>query len=508
MDFANLRRQVPFCSNPKIIVNPYTHERVQVGCNECVGCLTHKAASRSLLCIMEEQTNKYCMFICLSYKQEYVPKMKLFVRKHGNIEFYGITKRCPEYGKKLIDYVGDKKMLFQQIRKAKFPFKNCLPYICKSDGQKFMKRLRYYLSKKTDEKIRYYIVAEYGPQTFRPHWHVLVYFSSSQTLDVFRECLDNAWKYGKITCSMSRGNCGNYCAGYVNSLVALPLLYRESSVKPVQRHSNYFGCKGFRKPLYRCRERERFLLDTPREDEYLIGKDIQCNGKNIHVFPPSALLRRVFPRCRGFSRADVDYLTQVYRVYPLARRYYGRGEEKDVVLATRLVKILYTRGIGDYYTQETQEKTFFRFLDEFLRRDVVRFGFGHSYTSEEKLINRVYSLLLFSKNFIKNVCDGKDDYDTICRAVGNIRDFYDKRDYNSLVDWYRSMSDVSFVCSDADEMAVFYSVPDKFFRVSDKNISDCYRRSSLYREMLSTVQRNYEKSIKHKKLNDANRIFC
>lgn len=507
MNFANLRRQIPTCSNPRIIVNKYTNERVLVGCGECAGCLTKKASSRSLLCTMEEKSHKYCYFITLTYAQEFVPKMQIYFRKHG-IEFYGISSRCPEYGKKLIDYVGDKKLLFEQMRKANFPFKGCLPYICKTDGQKFLKRLRYYLSKYTNEKIRYYIVAEYGPQTFRPHWHVLVYFSSPETLNVFRDCLNLSWRYGDIKCEMSRGDSGNYCAGYLNSIVSLPLLYRESDVKPIQRHSNFFGCSGFSEPLYRQVERKRFLSDRPEEDEYLNGRDIQSNGKNVRVFPPSALLRRVYPRCSGFSRANADYLTQVYRFYPLARRYYGRGEETDVSLAKRIAKLLFARPLQNYYKEETQEKAFFKFFETHLRRDIVRQGFSFSNLSDEKVVNRVYHLLLDSKSFIKYVCDGKSDYITVKRRVDDIVQFYQTRSYLSLRAWYAAMSDYSFVCSDSDEMSVFYSDVSSFAKCSDKDVHDVYMRSSLYRVALQDANMKFEKSIKHKKLNDANLIFC
>ena len=41
----------------------------------------------------------------------------------------------------------------------------------KSDLQKFFKRLR----KKTHEKISYYAVGEYGDNTQRPHYHIILF---------------------------------------------------------------------------------------------------------------------------------------------------------------------------------------------------------------------------------------------------------------------------------------------------------------------------------------------
>lgn len=44
--------------------------------------------------------------------------------------------------------------------------------LCKRDLQLFFKRLRKFFS---DRKIRFYIAGEYGPRTFRPHYHSIVY---------------------------------------------------------------------------------------------------------------------------------------------------------------------------------------------------------------------------------------------------------------------------------------------------------------------------------------------
>lgn len=44
----------------------------------------------------------------------------------------------------------------------------------KSDVQDWMKRLRHHYKKHSNEKIRYYIVGEYGTKTTRPHYHAIL----------------------------------------------------------------------------------------------------------------------------------------------------------------------------------------------------------------------------------------------------------------------------------------------------------------------------------------------
>lgn len=57
----------------------------------------------------------------------------------------------------------------------------------KHDIQKFFKRLR----KKTGKKIKYYVAAEYGSQTYRPHYHAIIFGAT-------RSEVDTAWGLGSI----------------------------------------------------------------------------------------------------------------------------------------------------------------------------------------------------------------------------------------------------------------------------------------------------------------------
>lgn len=62
--------------------------------------------------------------------------------------------------------------------------------VCKSDVQKFLKRLR----KKCENRLRYYAVAEYGEQTGRPHYHMLLFNADELT----EKMLKDTWKYGLV----------------------------------------------------------------------------------------------------------------------------------------------------------------------------------------------------------------------------------------------------------------------------------------------------------------------
>ena len=79
-------------------------------------------------------------------------------------------------------------------------------------------------------------MGEYGPVHFRPHFHLLLFFNSSEIADVLRECHNKSWKLGRSDIQRSNGGCASYVASYVNSLASAPALYRSCrAFKPRSR---------------------------------------------------------------------------------------------------------------------------------------------------------------------------------------------------------------------------------------------------------------------------------
>jgi len=79
-----------------------------------------------------------------------------------------------------------------------------IPQLNKPDLQKWFKKVR-----KAGYKIRYFAVGEYGSQTFRPHYHVLLFGS------VPEDALRKAWDKGMVHIGqVTQAACG-YCCKYV-----------------------------------------------------------------------------------------------------------------------------------------------------------------------------------------------------------------------------------------------------------------------------------------------------
>ena len=61
-----------------------------------------------------------------------------------------------------------------------------IPILWYDDIRKYIGRLRKWFLKEYGEKIRYYIICEYGTQSFRPHYHILLFHDSPRARADFR----------------------------------------------------------------------------------------------------------------------------------------------------------------------------------------------------------------------------------------------------------------------------------------------------------------------------------
>ena len=107
------------------------------------------------------------------------------------------------------------------------------------DIQLFLKRIRKYIFKYYGEKIRFYIIGEYGTKSLRPHWHCLLFFNSSSLSQAFEDCenvgttsrdcqcprfLRPFWQFGIVDSKRTNGECYNYVSSYVNQSSNFPKL--------------------------------------------------------------------------------------------------------------------------------------------------------------------------------------------------------------------------------------------------------------------------------------------
>lgn len=134
------------CLSPMNIQRPNgqgNKDRIIVPCGKCAGCLTNRRNDWSLRLRFEHENAKSTHFVTLTYSDD---------NMHYNDHF--------------------------------------IPSVNKEHIQLFMKKIRNH----TTEKLRYYCVAEYGTQTKRPHYHILLFNYPNNLIDK----LTDTWEYGFV----------------------------------------------------------------------------------------------------------------------------------------------------------------------------------------------------------------------------------------------------------------------------------------------------------------------
>lgn len=177
-----------------------------------------------------------------------------------------------------------------------FPqFKGLLKYVNYRDYQLFAKRFRKYLFTKIGsyEKISSYVVSEYSPRTFRPHFHILFFFDSDEVAKNIRQAVYQSWKLGRVDTQLARDSAGSYVSGYLNSVVSLPGIFTDVPfTKNKSRFSKLFGYESFRQ-----------TIKTPEEAVERLSERV-CfvrNGKPCEFNPPVSYISRLLPRFVPYS---------------------------------------------------------------------------------------------------------------------------------------------------------------------------------------------------------------
>lgn len=92
-----------------------------------------------------------------------------------------------------------------------------VPTLVKTDCQKFLKRLRKKNEEFTNEKIRYYLVGEYGTKTARPHYHSIMFNLHANA----KACLSAVWQKGNVHVGEVNQASIHYTTKYVINRVGL-----------------------------------------------------------------------------------------------------------------------------------------------------------------------------------------------------------------------------------------------------------------------------------------------
>ena len=510
-----MRKLYPFikCLHPKQIVNPYTHESLLVPCGACEACALQKSAMNSLKCKLECQCHKFNEFVTLTYDDTYVPKAQVVPLRKTCISDYlplfldederfvlsnTLDSIGDMYNYALVDVSGrfatDGLLLGAAYMRDIdwFSLRNKVGYgdtinvLRYEDVQLFLKRLREKIYRLYGQKIRYYCVGEYGPEHYRPHWHLILSYDCDFLAQGIRQIIRSCWTYGRVDASKSRGKCASYVAGYVNGTCDLPPLYRNSSTKPKQCHSIRLG-------------EELFEVDTEKVYESRdFGFVKRCDivgGVPTEFNLWRSFTSRIFSRCKAYSSKSIEERVEAYRLEISVVRAYGEDCSLISVARKMLGYILrYNRGYGLAYTRVIYDDDVNHLFFYFCRSNNINFKtFVGSAVDKERLLRSIYTELLCSRYFIRHIAKSHDY--SVCKfKVLVIDDFYKFLEYEQL----KNQLQWQFDNLTKDSSFADYKFQYNNIYFDDDELDDNF----TYRTMRECALKNYQNANKLKKLND------
>lgn len=538
------------CLHPKRQYNKYTNEWIITNCGKCKACLLHKASTMSLRCQLESLSKKYCMFVTLTYDNDNVPlatavpylkdvekgsqkwAKDLPTKKEERVYLIDCSKREKLHQQQEDVVLSDVQMSHHRLEllKEKCNVNGKIPYLYHKDAQYFLKRFRrnlergmrkYYQSRadfyfdllpkcrteqhrvnvfnkwlyyagKEVEKIRSYCVGELGPIHFRPHFHLEVWFEEQETLAQFAESLRKSWSFGRIDWSMSRGKTSSYVASYLNSYCTLPKLYMSKEIRPKSSHSICLG-----EELFSCKGTNIFEND-PRT---INKRSFQINGTDTDICMWRTLKAKFFPICSGYNQKSRIERHFSYTTYEKIRRW--TQEDSPFKQAKYLTELLVNDGFDYDFIPN-----YVRDVIEYFRISCLRLPKHVENIDYDTTFRVIYRELYISCRFIR-MCHNVYTTDEI---LDKIERFYSTLDYENLKSQYEWQSEVL----EADLMTLHtvmmtYNNSLSYYSCEKRDgytsVKDWYLLQPLLMQYKTHVEERFDKSIKHKKLNDANRIF-
>lgn len=385
-----------------------------------------------------------------------------------------------------------------------------LRYIRNKDGQDFIKRLRFQISLLYDEEIRYFLCSEYGPTTFRPHFHGILFYNSHELHQNIKDLVNECWSFGSLDTQFvtSAAGCCKYVAAYCNSLTHCPDYLRLDGIAPRSFHSRYFGA---------CSStdvRDFIYEDIRRAVEPTV---IPTANSDFQYTPTAAMQHRLFPRPYNFRNQTDAGIYKLYTIYDkLITKYptaLGKVSEltKSVLCDfdygnmtfMRLLNI--TRYPCDPKYAKDKIQLFYKTPEyyTFVFNDIDKTYFSNQRTpyplgvydeDDIRIYTRIYSAIALSKHFLTFCCQ----FQGIKQTIELINGYYDYSARYRLKQQYKMMEEYNKTTLSTDYSIFFHNVPD---------YEKIYKNNTLVRSINDTKDSMYRQRVKHKELNDANLIF-
>ena len=287
------------CFNPTRIYNQYLDTYMYVSCGHCEKCLNKRAHSWIERLDAEKHCWKYTIFFTLTYNEEYVPSLNydessgMWLSSNREL-LVSLTED---------DLLSlDSSSLFYMNRLDK------LRILYPKDVQNFIKRLRrhidYRFGSESRIPLRYYICGEYGPTTFRPHYHGQLFFNDDRVFREIEKLVTESWSvYDRATKSFSPiglvdvqpdSASSTYVSAYLNSFSHLPQVLTFPKIRPFHICSK---CP----PIGSLFESNSEIQSIFHNGNIQRSVPHFGNGQFVSTPIPAYLRYRLFPKCLRYS---------------------------------------------------------------------------------------------------------------------------------------------------------------------------------------------------------------
>ena len=208
-------------------INPIKINGQQFPCGKCVECSKAYQNSLAIRCTEESKDWKHVYFITLTYDNEHLPvkRVKPYMVRHSlsngvvlttyfssldeakrYVNKHDIILDCP-----IINVFQEVKDYLEKINNphANAPYQDleklsgtkAIKFPTQEQGhfQRFMNSLRKNLERQGHgEKVKYLFSSEYGDNTWRPHYHAILF--SNLPFEKVKPLVDRYWKMGFVDC--------------------------------------------------------------------------------------------------------------------------------------------------------------------------------------------------------------------------------------------------------------------------------------------------------------------
>lgn len=513
--------------------NPYTVKTskgpVNVPCGKCVQCLQKKVSSTTLLLDLESQRCSYVEEINLTYDDACLPyidfnddSLASFSSDQPNEIFpvkFGSSRKIRKYNPRTKDYyitkenisdfgtvvpsdwhrllvkynsrVDEYYLRFPERKRGISRLKNHVPILFAPDLKKYLYRLRQYLKKHYAIEIRFFAVGEYGSNSLRPHWHILLFHNSRKLRESFRDVvelvghtqknprqccrefyLSPLWLHGATTTKCTDKHCSSYVAGYFNQRGCNTPLVKDFPSKSY--HSTFLGVGKISESQKVDFVGEKWQSFTSR---YVVSKQGIC--KNVSV--SSAL----------YSQLDCRFTGNA--AYSLTETYSLLSDVHSIFLATQI-----------NYNNEVE---LYHFYLSLYRISFTNSRLSRALSSVRLYVENVVNPILqdpnkqFTLSSLKSLFYASNRLYRFAGVFGlhpftyllKLDSFKSYINYHRLIDLFSLLQSSPVL---ADE---YYSC----FSPSGIHDFEKVRYKPVYLSMLSDATSSYDKSIKHRDVVDS-----